>query len=47
MTTQITHPKGETAVNSAAVEKKFGDVQIKTAQEIARLMSDKDQNEQN
>ena len=35
-------PKGETAVITA-VEKKFGDAQIKTAQEaIARLMSDKD-----
>ena len=35
-------PKGETAVITA-VEKKFGDSQIKTAQEaIARLMSDKD-----
>ena len=35
-------PKGETAVNPA-VEKKFGDAQIKTAQEaIAKLMSDKD-----
>ena len=35
-------PKGETAVNTA-VEKKFGDAQIKTAQEaIAKLMSDKD-----
>ena len=35
-------PKGETAVITA-VEKKFGDTQIKTAQEaIARLMSDKD-----
>ena len=37
-------PKGETAVITA-VEKKFGDAQIKTAQEaIARLMSDKDPN---
>ena len=35
-------PKGETAVITA-VEKKFGDAQIKTAQEaIARLMADKD-----
>ena len=35
-------PKGETAVITA-VEKKFGDAQIKTAQEaIAKLMSDKD-----
>ena len=35
-------PKGEKAVITA-VEKKFGDAQIKTAQEaIARLMSDKD-----
>ena len=37
-----TFPKGETAVITA-VEKKFGDAQIKTAQEaIARLMADKD-----
>ena len=35
-------PKGETAVITA-VEKKYGDAQIKTAQEaIARLMADKD-----